>query len=62
VEGRHGGGAGVDGCGEMTGLRFGGSIAVKKKNSSDGSSLHMNSQRPSLLWLCSPLQNVKNMV
>jgi hypothetical protein len=36
VEGRHGGGAGVDGCGEMTGLRFGGSVAVKKKNSSDG--------------------------
>jgi hypothetical protein len=29
-------GVGADGCGEMTGLGFGGSGALKKKNSSDG--------------------------
>jgi hypothetical protein len=29
------GGAGAGGCGEMTGLGFGGSDALKKKNSSD---------------------------
>jgi hypothetical protein len=35
-EGRRKGGAGASGCGEMTGLGFGGSWALKKKNSSDG--------------------------
>jgi hypothetical protein len=29
----------ASGCGEMTGLEFGGSDALKKKNSSDGSML-----------------------
>jgi hypothetical protein len=36
VEGRRGGGAGASGCGEMTGLGFGGSGALKKKNNSNG--------------------------
>jgi hypothetical protein len=35
MEGRRGGGAGAIGCGEMTGIGFGGSGALKKKNSSD---------------------------
>jgi hypothetical protein len=36
VEGRHGGGAGTGGFGEMTGLEFRGSGALKKKKNSDG--------------------------
>jgi hypothetical protein len=36
VEGGRGGGAGIDRCGEMTGLGFGGSSALKTKNSCDG--------------------------
>jgi hypothetical protein len=36
VEGRHRGGAGADGCGEMIGLRFGGSGALKKKKIATG--------------------------
>jgi hypothetical protein len=36
VEGGRRGGAGTDGCGEMTGLGFGGLGALKQKNSSDG--------------------------
>jgi hypothetical protein len=36
VEGGYGGGASIDGCGEMTGLEFGDSGALKKKNSSYG--------------------------
>jgi hypothetical protein len=36
VEGGRGGEAGADGYGDMTGLGFGGSGALKKKNSSDG--------------------------
>jgi hypothetical protein len=35
VEGGRGVGAGTDGCGEMIGLGFGGSGALKKENSSD---------------------------
>jgi hypothetical protein len=35
VEGGRGVGAGTDGCGEMIGLRFGSSGALKKENSSD---------------------------
>jgi hypothetical protein len=36
VEGGHGGGAGAGRCWKMTGLGFGGSGALKKKNSIDG--------------------------
>jgi hypothetical protein len=36
VEGGRGGGASTGGCGEMTGLGFGGSGALKKKDSSNG--------------------------
>jgi hypothetical protein len=36
MEGERGGGAGADRCGNMTGLWFGGSGALEKKNSSDG--------------------------
>jgi hypothetical protein len=36
VEGRRGGGAGTGGFGEMTGLEFGGSGALKKKKNSNG--------------------------
>jgi hypothetical protein len=36
VEGRCGGGAGTGGFGEMTGLEFRGSGALKKKKNSDG--------------------------
>jgi hypothetical protein len=36
VEGGRGGGAGINECGEMIGLEFGGLSALKKKNSSDG--------------------------
>jgi hypothetical protein len=31
VEGRHGGGVGADGCGKMTGLRFGFRVHLKRR-------------------------------